>query len=163
MRRTRIGAFPVHRAIAAIALGALAVTAAAAQPPTCVRASIAEPFVLPDGTRHPAGTLRICLDRDYSPVAGLHTIVAADGTAGAFLSRREKAETEASRAVPMIAFVRDASQSLALLGYTIPRGEQTLVYWIESPRGRRTAPRESLVVRDAGAEETLWLAASAVR
>jgi hypothetical protein len=80
----------------------------AAQPRACVRADIAETFVLPDGSQHPAGPLRICLDRDYSPVAGLHTIAADGRTSGMFLSRRVKPEVDSPHA-PQVAFVRDAS------------------------------------------------------
>jgi len=69
----------------------LAARDVAAQPRTCVRADIAEPFLLPDGSIHPAGALSICLDRAYSPVAGLHSIAAADGARGTFLSRRIRA------------------------------------------------------------------------
>jgi hypothetical protein len=152
----------LHRAIAGIAcvaLGTLAATEVAAQPRTCVRAMIEEPFVLPDGSEHPAGLLRICLDRAYSPVAGLHTIVAGDHVAGKFLSRRMKPEGVTSDS-PQVAFVRDAAGALWLRGYTLTRGDAVEAYWIAPPRERRTVVRAPSPT--ASNTETVWLAAAAI-
>lgn len=134
---------------------------AVAQPRTCVRADIEEPFVLPDGSRHEAGLLRICLDRDYSPVAGLHSIVAGDARSGTFLSRRVKPEATA-QAGPQLAFVRDAQGALVLRGYMLERRGAVEAYWLEVPRRKRALPPESLV---AAAPETgtIWLAAATNR
>ena len=141
------------------ALALVIVTSAAghveAQPRTCVRATVDEPFVLPDGSRHPAGLLRICLDRDYSPVSGLHTIVSEDHTPGWFLSRRIRVEGE-DAASPRMAFVRDSSGALRLRGYTLARGIRVEAYWIEPPRGVR------LAATAASADQTLWIAAVVV-
>ena len=126
-----------------------------AQPRTCVRATVEEPFVLPDGSRHPAGLLRICLDRDYSPVSGLHTIVSEDRGPGWFLSRRNRVEGE-DAASPRMAFVRDSSGALRLRGYTLARGHRVEAYWIEPPRGVHVA------AAPAPADQTLWVAAVVV-
>jgi len=126
----------------------------AAQPRTCVRADIAETFVLPDGSRHPAGRLRICLDQEFSPVAGLHTIV-ADQAAARFTSRRTKvegADHEGSR----IAFVRDGSGALALRGYTLARGSRVEAYWIQPARTRVVASAPPPPA------DTVWLAAAVI-
>ena len=133
---------------------------AIAQPRTCVRADIEEPFVLPDGSRHPAGLLRICLDRDYSPVAGLHSIVASDQRTGTFLSRRVRPEG-ARQASPQLAFVRNPAGALVLRGYTLERGGKVDAYWLEPPRGKRAAPQESLLARSPESG-TLWLAAARI-
>ena len=129
-----------------------------AAPRTCVRAEIEEAYVLPDGSRQPAGLLQICLDRDYSPVAGLHSVAAGGRAQGAFLSRRMKTEggeAEAAR----FAFVRDASGVLVLRGYTVPRSGNVEAYWLASPRGTRADRMESSVVAAARAPGTVWLAA----
>ena len=131
-----------------------------AQPRTCVRADIEEAFVLPDGSRHSAGLLRICLDRDYSPVAGLHSIMAGDHGTGTFLSRRVKPEGM-SQASPQIAFFRDASGALVLLGYTLEKRGKVEAYWLEPPRSKRAVAPEALQARvpETG---TVWLAAATI-
>jgi hypothetical protein len=125
----------------------------AAQPRACVRADIAETFVLPDGSQHPAGQLRICLDRDYSPVAGLHTIAADGHATGRFLSRRVKPEVGSPEA-PQVAFVRDAAGVLVLRGYTLAHGGRVDAYWM--------APARSGAVATASrpTADTVWLAAA---
>ena len=144
---------------AVIAIFTFAAREVAAQPRACVRADIGEGFVLPDGSAHPAGRLRICLERDYSPVAGLHTI-AADGHAnGRFLSRRVKPEVGNAEA-PQLAFVRDASGVLVLRGYTLARNGEVEAYWLERPRDRRTVPAGvQMAQAPAAASDTVWLAA----
>jgi hypothetical protein len=102
-----------------------------AQSRTCVRAAVGEPFLLPDGSQHRAGPVRICLDRLYSPSCGLHTIEAADGGVGSFLSRRGRAESAALPQAPRIFFGRDGRQRLTLLGYTVGAGDTTQVYWLQ--------------------------------
>ena len=125
----------------------------AAQPRACVRADIAESFLLPDGSQHPAGQLRICLDRDYSPVAGLHTIAADGRTSGRFVSRRVRPEVGSPNA-PQVAFTRDAAGLLVLRGYTLARGGRVEAYWM--------APARSGAVATASqpAADTVWLAAA---
>jgi len=132
---------------------------AMAQPRVCVRADIAESFVLPDGSTHPPGLLRICLDRAYSPVAGLHSISAGDGARGIFFSRRIKAE--GAMASAQFAFMRDGAGALVLRGYTVPGDGQLEAYWLQRPRGRRGAAPGTLVV-EATPAETVWLAAAVI-
>jgi hypothetical protein len=120
------------RAASAVCLAilAFAATTVAAQARSCVRATIGEPYVLPDGSRHAGGLLRICLDRAYSPVSGLHTIVAGN-VSGTFLSRRGRPESGGEPAAPpRILFARDARHRLHLLGYAVPASGGTEVYWI---------------------------------
>ena len=136
-----------------IAIFTFAAREVAAQPRACIRADVAEAFVLPDGSRHPAGQLRICLDRDYSPVAGLHTIAADGRTSGRFLSRRTRAEA-ADQDGSMIAFVRDASGTLALRGYTLARGGRVEAYWMAPARSGAAATASQPTA------DTVWLAAA---
>ncbi|HEX5042460.1 MAG TPA: hypothetical protein VFV75_06115 [Candidatus Polarisedimenticolaceae bacterium] len=116
-------------AAAFLVLGALA-GPSFADGRACVRANVEEPFLLPDGSWHEAGLLRICLDRTYSPSAALHTIQAAEGTAGTFLSRRGVSEAPAAAAAPRILFARGPSRTLRLMGYAVAQGERTRIYWI---------------------------------
>jgi len=140
----------------AILIVVFAARDAGAQPRACVRADMAEGFVLPDGSAHPAGQLRICLDRDYSPVAGLHSIATDGRASGRFLSHRVKPEVRTTEA-PQLAFVRDASGVLVLRGYTLARNGSVEGYWLDAPRGARMAQAPAAV------SGTVWLAAVASR
>ena len=117
-------------AVAFLTVSALAAPALA-QGRGCVRATVEEPFLLPDGSQHGAGPLRICLDRVYSPISGLHTIEPADGGRGWFLSRRGRAESAVLAHAPRILFGRDGRRTLLLLGYAIATGNTTQVYWLQ--------------------------------
>ena len=139
-----------QRSVILVLIVAFAAADMAAQPRTCVRADVEEPFLLPDGSVHPAGLLRICIDRDYSPVAGLHSIAAGDGARGIFLSRRIKAEG-VTNGSPRLAFVRDVAGILVFRGYTLQRRGRMETYWLKVP--------EALVVQTAPALGTIWLAA----
>ena len=58
---------------AALILTLVAVAgSASASTQVCSTAEVEEPFQLPDGSLHDAGTLTICLDRESSPVSFLH-------------------------------------------------------------------------------------------
>jgi hypothetical protein len=153
-----------HAAVAGAAcllLGSFGAPEVVAKPRSCVRVAVEEPFVLPDGSRHAAGSLRICLDREYSPVAGLHTITAGDRRAGVFLSRR--ARTEAPSSGPAhVAFARDARGTLSLIGYSYATGEPAEVYWIYPPRGRRPSADDALLALGPAPSKTLRLAAAEV-
>ena len=121
---------------ACLALLTLAAPSVAARPRACVRAAIDEPYVLPDGSHQGTGLLRICLDRSYTPVSAVHTIVAVGG-AGTFLSRRARAESGGEPAAPpRILFARDARGTLHLLGYAVAAGGSPEVYWIGRVGGR---------------------------
>ena len=96
----------------------------------CIRASIGEPVVLPDGSVHPAGTLRICV-RPYSPVAALHETSIDGRTFGLFLSRVRISENPPEDPRPVMVFGRDPRVGLTLLGYTLPGSERTVVYWLD--------------------------------
>ena len=140
-----------------ILLFTLAPREAEAQPRTCVRADVAEPFVLPDGSSQSAGLLRICLERNYSPVAGLHTVSAGGHAGGRYLSRRVHPEAGPLHA-PQLAFVRNRAGVLVLRGYTLARGGDVEAYWLEAPRGTRTPEPEALIAQ-APVPPTVWLAA----
>ena len=125
---------------------------AGAQPRTCVRATLDEAFVLPDGSWHPAGLLRICLDRELAPGAGLHTIV-AEQAASRHLSRRTPVETE-DRAASRLAFVRDRTGILLFRGYTLVHDGRVEAYWIRPSRSHGAETAAAIPT------ETVWLAAA---
>lgn len=128
---------------------------AAAQTGICVQAFIDESIVLPDGSVHPPGVLRLCLEQQYSPVAGLHETSIDGRTIGLFISRYRLSEgvTEDPRA--KLVFRRIPDGGLTLLGYAVPGRERTAIYWMESAdRARRRARVEPVPVDLAGLTET---------
>ena len=126
----------------------------------CVSAVVPEMIVLPDGSRHEPGGIRICLNRKHSPVAGMHEIRVNGHGKGLFLSRLDDSEalTEA-----FLSFRRASSGELILEGYAVPNGEVMAVYRMERIPRRRD--RAQLLVKDStklpepNAEPLLLLAA----
>jgi hypothetical protein len=125
---------------------------AAAGSGDCVKAYIDEPIILPDGSLHPPGVLKICV-RQHSPSAGMHK-TSVDGRAiGEFQSLYRPTRRPSEDPRPVLVFEREPERGLALLGYTIPGRERTAVYWLEDARkkaGRHdlvaTAPRDLVVL-----------------
>jgi hypothetical protein len=96
----------------------------------CIRAFIDETVALPDGSLHPPGTLRICL-QPYTPVAALHETSIDGRTIGLFQSRFQTTENPPEDPRPVIIFRRDSQAGLTLLGYTLPASDHTAVYWLD--------------------------------
>lgn len=96
----------------------------------CIRAEIDRPVILPDGEVHQPGLLRLCLDRAYSPVAGLHRISIGKRTVGLYLSRDRLSEGLVDDREAVIIFRRLPDDSLVLLGYAVPLRDRTRIYWI---------------------------------
>lgn len=121
---------------------AAAPAADASETGVCVQAFIQESIVLPDGSLHAPGTIRICLEREFSPVAGLHETSIDGRTIGLFQSRFVLSEGLAEDRRARLVFQRIAEDRLALLGYAVPGRERTAVYWMkETRRARRGEPR----------------------
>ena len=103
----------------------------------CVRAQVPGSFVMPDGTEHEAGTLRICMNRQYSPVAGLHEMSADGGSTRMYISRMQTSEGVVDDATPYVMFRRNGGGSLVLTGYAVPDGDRYLVFRMESIANRQ--------------------------
>jgi hypothetical protein len=90
----------------------------------CYRATIPAPMVLPDGSLHPAGELRICTTRRLSPVEWLHVTYVGGGAVGAFRGRDTVIERGVEPREPEFVFLRGFDGSLRLFGFTTstPRG-----------------------------------------
>jgi hypothetical protein len=113
---------------------------------TCVRADVPNPVVLPDGTAHPAGQLRICLSGRFSPVAGLHRTYVNGRFAGMFLSRRVTSEGPVDEHEPFMLFRRNAAGPWELYGYALPHGEGLVSY------------RMDTIGKSKGQEKRRWIA-----
>ncbi|MCP3978009.1 MAG: hypothetical protein GY716_01585 [bacterium] len=93
----------------------------------CVRADIPAPVILPDGAERPAGSLKICLDAAYSPVAGLHTLSYEDRIVGLFVSQRGTGRLASDEpAQPYLVFNKNDRGALTLQGYAWPGNESTI-------------------------------------
>jgi hypothetical protein len=111
-------------------MSAVNMTTAGSAP--CIRAEIDRPVILPDGEAYPPGTLRLCLDREYSPVSGLHLTSMGGRTAGLFVSRDTLSEGEAQNGMDaLMIFRRVYGGSLFLAGYAVPYKDRIRVYWME--------------------------------
>jgi len=132
------------------ALGSLAVIATAvavrpaiAGPTECIVGSVPAPFVLPDGVERPAGSLKICVTRELSPVAAMHRL-SVDGMPIAFAqSRTGRSEVEPP-AEPYMLFRRDRGAVLSLVGYGWPDGSAARTYLFSSSRQDGTMTADPL-------------------
>lgn len=113
--------------VLAVLVGSTAGVNAAGPWGSCVSAKIDEPFRLPDGTVHPAGTLMMCEASPFSPVASVHRTYVNGHPAGMFLSKNLRGELEES-ARPSIVLQRYGDGPLELLGYVRPGGGRNVSY-----------------------------------
>ena len=116
---------------AAVALGAvvaLAPSLAWSQDPgRCARVEAPWPMVLPDGSTHEAGSLKLCLQQMWTPASGLHEIRVNGRSIGLFMSRVGTSEAPVER-VPVVVFQRNGTDEHYLLGYAWPDGEIMRTY-----------------------------------
>jgi len=98
----------------------------------CVRAELPRSVVLPDGTVHAPGLLRICMARRYSPVAGLHETWVNGSFAGLFLSRVGQSEGPVERNGAFVFFRRNDADQWELHGYALPDGDGLVTYRMQT-------------------------------
>jgi hypothetical protein len=118
----------------------------------CVTADIPSDIVLPDGSLHAAGPLRICLSVDYNPVSGLHKTYVDGKLQGLFVSRRIESEDVDSRQDPYIQFHRMPSGELFLRGYGIPIGTRLMTYRMRPMKQRKNLPEQDRFAIAPGTE-----------
>jgi hypothetical protein len=90
----------------------------------CISADVDSPIVLPDGSRHAAGSLEICMSRIHSPVASLHETRVNGRQVGLYLSRTARNEQRADGREPYMVFGRSDEGDLVLRGYVVPDGDR---------------------------------------
>jgi hypothetical protein len=137
----------------------LAGTVAAAED-RCYTAEIPGTMVLPDGSKHAPGVLRICPDRDISPVSKLHRTDVDGRAVGMFLSVSRAIEDSVAEGSAQFVFKRDNGDDLNLIGYVITSCDKTTFFEIHSPG----TVRETSYVSNLGAielDDDLVLIASA--
>jgi hypothetical protein len=126
-------------AIGALVAPAAALGAHAGSSGTCVRAELPWPVVLPDGSRHPAGRLRICHGGAFTPVSAVHRTYVGGTYVGTFLSRRVESEGPVAAAdrEPFMLFRRDEHMRWRLQGYSLPEGDGRVGFRMIDPWTRR--------------------------
>ena len=117
-------------------------------PAHCVALDVPAPFVLPDGTAHPAGELRICLSRNLNPVTGVHRIYLDGMPVGFILSRIVKPEIPRNSS-PSALFL-GASGQLRLVGYTVAANGKVFSYRLCNGR---MAPGAAVAANAGGTDE----------
>ena len=135
IRQTTLGAFrPL--AITALLTAALLVpvSTGAAGPGGCISAVIPDAIVLPDGSVHEAGKLRVCYSRDYSPVAGLHQTYINGRAVGMFISQHSATELTSDTDEAFFVFRRTGFGELELEGYAMPNGNGLDTFLIGASR-----------------------------
>jgi len=106
---------------------------AAASGRDCASAFIEEPFLLPDGSIHGAGMLRLCRDSQYSPSTTFHSSYVDRHPIGMLLGF--SGVSEADSPVPFLMFVRNEAGQLSLSGYSVPGIDGMQTFRLERPRG----------------------------
>jgi hypothetical protein len=159
--RTRFCHCPRAVPLAAACL-LLAGTALAASPGRCVTAAVPWPFVLPDGSVHPAGTLTLCLSRVHDPVTGLHELRVGRHPIGLYLSRLGRGEGEPH---PVVVFAPSARGSYRLVGYALPLGDtlETFRFYDARTKQARLLARAPLLAPDTPPDTVLLAAAPGER
>jgi hypothetical protein len=133
MKNKRGEAKPLRRVrwAALVALGA--VVALAPSPAwsqsrgQCAQIDAPWPMVLPDGSIHEPGPLRLCLQQMYTPASGLHEIRVNGATIGLFMSRVGTSEQPVD-GVPIVVFQRNGTDEHYLVGYAWPDGDAMRTY-----------------------------------
>jgi hypothetical protein len=100
----------------------------------CISADVDSPIVLPDGSRHPAGSVKICMSRAHSPVASFHETRVNGSQIGMYPSRTFlNEEAEAGTRDPYMVFRRDPHGHLVLQGYAVPEGQRMRTFLMAHP------------------------------
>jgi hypothetical protein len=116
--------------VAGALMVALACSAVALAGNECTSARVAEPFLLPDGSEHPAGKLTLCVSEHYSPVSYLHRTYVDGMAVGMHVSRHSVSEAPASESAYML-FNRGTDSKLRLVGFARPGREHMDLYALQ--------------------------------
>jgi hypothetical protein len=88
----------------------------------CATVEVPWPIVLPDGSVHDSGSLKVCMHHQMNPITGLHEVRVDGMTIGLFASRTGASEGR-SGAHPVMVFHRGEHGRHHLVGYAWPTVE----------------------------------------
>ncbi len=121
----------------------------------CVSAELPWHFVLPDGTRHAPGELRLCLDRAYTPSTGLHRLY-VDGDPTGILMSRSRTSEGGDGDQPFLLFQLSDDRNHVLVAYAWPGRNALRTHQFMKPgKPADTSVDGELVA--AGREDGRWL------
>ncbi len=106
----------------------------------CVIAWVPSSVVLPDGSVHPPGLLRLCAMRVLSPASSLHEM-AMDGAPVGLLAGRAYRTEGGPLERPVIFFRRERTGDLRLVGYVVPTGKGSVGFDLSGVFARRAVAR----------------------
>lgn len=127
-------------AITAIAVAVLVTSPSliAQQRGRCALTELPGQLVLPDGTVHDSGEVKICFEGWHNPSSGRHLIF-VDGRKWGYLLSRSARSGEPLADVPVFVFTpRTEHHHVRLLGYAWPDGDGMSVHVLHRP-GRKVS------------------------
>lgn len=105
----------------------------------CTRATVPEPFVLPDDSEHPAGSIKLCKVKRHLPNQSL-LVGYVDGLqVSMFLGTRNHNEVGRESEAFMI-FAREPDGRLRLYGYGVPEGDSVETFTLDRPDRNKRGP-----------------------
>lgn len=126
----------------------LAATVTVAEGRGCYTAEVPGAIVLPDGSEHASGALRICTDRAISPTSNLHRTFVDGRPVGMFLSAPRTIEEGVEAGTAQFIFERGAGDELNLVGFVVTaRGGTTIYEMVRAGTARKT---ENIARADVG-------------
>ena len=125
-----------------ILAGALLCTATVIQAGgRCFNAEIPQAMVLPDGSTHAPGALRICLEQTISPASTLHRGDVEGRPVGMFLGAPRFVELAVEEGQAQFVFKKTFDDELALIGYAVTDGRDTTFFDLGRFVTKRAASR----------------------
>ncbi len=113
----------------------------------CSTAEVDQPFRLPNGVVHPAGTLTLCRQAEHSPVSFLHVMYVNRIPVGTFSSRQDVLEESDSEERYMV-FAVESKNVLRLSGIVVPVGNHLEMYRFEGRTKVETEDSIQVVAKD---------------
>ena len=129
----------------------------------CAVTELPGQLVLPDGTVHDSGEVKICFDGWHNPSSGRHVIF-VDGRKWGYLLSRSGESDELTTEVPVFVFTpRSEHNHVRLLGYAWPNGDGMSVHVLHRPGGKvsGTLTDASALLERANKERFVLVAARA--
>jgi hypothetical protein len=108
----------------------------------CTSATIEEPFILPDGSKHEAGALKICHLQKYYPTSTLLVSYVDGKNVGLMLGVAGPNEAGAA-SDPFLMFARDRDGRLRLYGYGLSEANGLATFTLYRPDHLRASLRPS--------------------
>lgn len=128
----------IARLVAVLGVTLLLPATAAQIRGSCVVVDSPSDVRLPDGTLAPRGTLRLCVERNLTPVTVLHVVSANGVPLGLYPARVDRSEASGLPR-PLVAFAPLTDGTLALSGYAEGGGRALRCRFAPAPVSARAA------------------------